>query len=423
MTDPAASRAEDAAIAFTMAVMLSAVLLQRFAIPIGDQSLSIVGPIGMAAAGWALLSGGLVLDPRRFALLLALVALAALSTAFAIAVAPPMLPPASWTSAAHFLGLTAFAAFGFARPVSEMRFFGAIQSVLTLCAGLGLTQFAAQFVLGPGFPGLFTFAGVLPESILVPGYNTVIPTGAGGMFKSNGLTLVEPSVLAQYMALGLIIEIAVFRRPSRLILFPVGLVASLSGTGWVVLAVFLLRVAVGQRNGVLLAGATALALGLALGVLALILPDAFASFAERADEIRRIGTSGHSRFVTPWWLLDWAMDRTAWAPFLGLGPSTAERLPVTYENTANVPVKLAIEYGFPAVLVYVSLYLVAERSPRQALLMPALLFLVLFAGGYQQFPPVLFPALLIAAVARLRPEELPEAIGDRAVPAQAEPAR
>ncbi|WP_338663299.1 hypothetical protein VQH23_24600 [Pararoseomonas sp. SCSIO 73927] len=424
-------RAEDVAATFTAILMLSAILLQRFAIPVGDQFISLVGPLGLAAAGWAMLAGGLVLDPRRFAIFLLLVFVAAVSTAFAVAASPPMLPPVSWTSVAHFLGLTAFATLGFARALPERRFFGIIQSALTLCAGLGLAQFAAQFVLGQGMPGLFTFAGVLPDAILVPGYNTVIPASDGGaLLKSNGLTLVEPSVFAQYMALGLIIEIAVFRRLSHLLLFPVALVASVSGTGWIVLGVFLLRVALGQRNGLLLAGATALVLGLALGILAFALPDVFAAFAERADEFRRIGTSGHARFVTPYWLLDFAMERTSWAPFLGLGASTAERLPVTYENTANVPVKLAIEYGFPAVAIYLALYLVAERTPRQSLLLPALLFLVLFAGGYQQFPPVLFPVLLIAAVARLRPAEkgAVEMEGEgtnpgEAIPAAAEPAR
>ncbi len=391
------------ALIFTGVVMFSGILLQRFAIPFGEQFISVCGPIGLAAAGWAMLAGGVTLHPARFAALLLMVVLAALGTALALAAAPDLLPPISWTSAAHFFGLTAFGALGFARPVDESRFFAVIQSALTLCAAMALAQFAAQFVLGSDFPGLFTFAGVVPETFLIPGYNTTIPAGAGSLLKANGLTLVEPSVLSQMAALGLMIEIATFRRPSRLVLFPLALVASASGTGWIVLAVFLARIAVGKRGGILVALATATAAGLALGTMAILLPDVFEAFAERFDEVRRIGTSGHLRFVTPWWLLEWAMEATPWAPFLGLGPGVAEKLPVPWDNAANVPAKLIIEYGVPAFLAYLALYLVATRTPRQSLLLPALLVLVLFAGGYQQFPAVLFPALLLVAVAKLRP--------------------
>ena len=394
--------AESGAIRFTVLILMTAILLQRFAVPLGDQFMSVVGPLGLLYAAIGLARGHLTLDPGRFAAFLAFCVLAALGSTYALAVKAPWMPEVSWTSLLHFLVLTSFAAFAFRTPVPEERFFAAVQSCLAFVAAAGLIQFVAQFA---GL-GLFTFAGLLPDAILLPGYNTAIPLDFAGLFKSNGFFLVEPSVFSQMMAIALIIEVLYFRRTRYLVLFPAGLVASVSGTGWVVLIAFLLQAVLAMGlQGIVIATATVIAGGAALGGLAYALPEVFEGLIGRTDEFNPMGTSGHERFVTPWWLLDFAYGEAPYAAFTGLGAGTAERLPVTYGFAMNVPVKLMIEYGVPALILYVSLFLIARRTRRQTALVLPVLALMLFTGGYQQFPPVLFPALLLVAVARLRETE------------------
>lgn len=396
-----AEAAEAGAVRFTVWIFMAAILLQRFAVPLGDQYMSLVGPLGLLLAAIALGRGYLTLDPGRLAAFLAFCGLATLGTTLALAVKAPFMPAVSWTSLAHFLVLTSFATFAFRTPVSESRFFRAVQSCLAFVAIAGILQFTAQFAGA----GLFTFQGIVPEVLLLPGYNTVIPMEGTWLFKSNGFFLVEPSVFSQFMAIALIIEVLYFRRTRYLVLFPAALVASVSGTGWIVMAAFLVHALIGMGlQGIAVAIGTVIVAGAALGGLAFGLPDVFEALASRTDEFSRIGTSGHERFITPWWLLEFAYSEAPYAAFVGLGAGTAERLPITYGFAMNVPVKLMIEYGVPAMLVYVSLFVIARRTKRQAALVLPVLALMMFTGGYQQFPPVLFPALMLVSVARLRPD-------------------
>ena len=65
----------------------------------------------------------------------------------------------------------------------------------------------------------------------------------------------------------------------------------------------------------------------------------------------------------------------------------------SYEYTVNTPVKIIIDYGIPALLVYVALLAFGRKTITQrALVLPGLM-LLLFTGGYQQFAPVLFPVV------------------------------
>jgi hypothetical protein len=57
----------------------------------------------------------------------------------------------------------------------------------------------------------------------------------------------------------------------------------------------------------------------------------------------------------------------------------------------------------PGLAAYMALFLAADRTPRQSALLAPALMLFLFTGTYAQFPPILFPILLITSVARLRP--------------------
>ncbi len=379
--------------------------LQRFGVPAGGQPLSIVGPIGLALGAWGLSRGTLILHPGRTALYLGVVALALLGAAWHAMTPNPFDASPSTNSLLHFLGITAFATLGFAVPVDESAFYARINRPLTLVAILGIGQFAAQFV---GLR-LFAFTGLVPAPLLLEqGYNLEIPVGIGDVLKSNGLFLIEPSVFSQFMAVGLMIEILTTRRPLNLGLFIAGLLLSFSGTGWIVLASFFLFA--GLRLGprfLTVALVSLCAIGIAAAAMALLAPDFAAALSARLGEVSQPGTSGHMRFVTPFWLMDDVLARAPSALLAGIGAGVSEKLSLPYAFDVNTPVKVFLEFGLPLLLAYLALFWRNSRTALQGALFVPCMLLFLFTGGYQQFPPVLFPVLLLLATARLAPTPPP----------------
>lgn len=390
------------ALAFAGAVLCVSLFLQRFAVPFGDKGLSVAGPIGLALAGAGLLGGALAFHRTRLLCYLALVCCCVLGAGYHAAERDGFGAAQSAESLGQFLLLTGFATLTFARPVDEGRFFRLVTLVLAVIAAAGVLQFAAQFV---GL-GLFSFEGIVPSSILFEkGYNLRIPiTGSGPLLKSNGFFLVEPSIFSQFMAVALAIEVVSFKRVPLLCLFAAGFMLSFSGTGWLVLAGFVAAATAGMgARGVVLACATLVTLALAAGATYVFAPDLFLAFAGRLDEVSRPSTSGHLRFITPYWTLADTVDRDPAALLLGIGAGVSERLSLPYEYNVNTPIKVLLDYGLPALIAYLLLFVLGRKSPIQgALVLPGLV-LFLFTGGYQQFPPVLFPVLLLLCVARLRP--------------------
>jgi hypothetical protein len=374
---------------------------QRFALPLGSASVDIAGPACLVLAGWSLARGTLVLHRRRL-LLLALLAAWVTGGALWQALYPNSYGVALNTkSLAQFLLLTSFAALAFAQPMDEAAFFRGATDMLALIAVAGIIQFLLQFVGA----GLFSFTGLLPDRILYEaGYNLVIPVGIGDVLKSNGFFLLEPSIFSQAMAMALMLEILTTRRAWLLALFLAALVLSFSGTGWIVLATFLLTVA-GRlgRRGVLIAATAALAL-MAIAVFASLLsPDVAAIFSDRFAELSQPGTSGNLRFATPFQLMHDVLGHESNAWLFGIGAGASERLDLAYDYNVNTPIKIMLEYGLPALLLYVAIFLTGERTRIQAVMVPPAIVLVMLTGGYQEFAPVLFPVLLLIAVARLRP--------------------
>ena len=393
------------ALLFTTVVLTASMFLQRFGVPAGGKAINIVGPIGLGMAAVGLLRGSLTFSRIRLPLFLLLCALALLGMAYRQVVPGLFQTGATWQSLGQFLVLTSFATLSFAEPVPEREFMRRVTGVLSLVAVAGIAQFAAQFA---GLR-LFSFRGLVPASLLFEdGYNPQIPVGFGNLFKSNGFFLLEPSVFSQFMAFGLILEVLVLRRPRVLALFAAGLMLSMAGTGWIVLAGFVVSAVFSMgRRGILISLLTLALVGLLAGGAVVLAPDAAGAFTSRLDEIVRPGTSGHLRFVTPFWLLDDVLTAEPSAALLGIGSGGSERVVRSYDYTVNTPVKIALDYGLPALAAYVALFAAGRKTVTQrAAVLPGLV-LLLFTGGYQQFAPALFPVLLVMSVANLRPDGSP----------------
>jgi hypothetical protein len=352
-------------------VLVAAIALQRFALPFGEGGIALALPVAWLVAGALALGGRL--DVWRVALFGLLAAAAAVSAAINLdAVSPD----------SFALLLATYAPFLVAVPVAEgewRRALGVFQALAALCAGLGLIQFAAQFAFDA--PWLFTFKGVLPEAILQDGYNTIVPLSYGApVFKSNGGILLEPSIFSQILALALLIEILAFGRAWRLALFAAALPVAYSGTGLLLLAVFLGPILIRRR-------AHGIAAGLALGAFVIVvLGDVWHADAlfRRLGEWQSTQTSGFARFLSAFWLLGDHVADDPVALLFGRGPGSIAPAMAAAPYAAHDPTwgKALFEYGIvgtAALAAFIGVCLFRGTPSRG--LSAVLLFGYLFFGG------------------------------------------
>lgn len=385
---------------FVLATLFSCIVLQRFALPLGELRISLATPLVFAAAAWCLAGRSLALDPRRVVFMLGLLSVALASTAVRLNAPTSMAPVMSIPSLIHWLAVTALAVLAFRQPMDENRFFRMLLAWLQFIAVAGLVQFAAQFAGA----GLFSFSGLVPDELLIERqYMTELTLEGSDIRRANGFFLVEPSVFSQFMAIGLIAEWVSFRRSRVLVLLMAGLLASVSGTGWIVLGAFVVQLAFSRgARGIVSVLGIGIVAGISLALVAFAIPEIAEAMFARTAEFSTPGTSGYDRFVTPFKIIPLALDSAPWVPLVGLGPGTAEYLTVPFTYFLITPAKTLLEYGVPGLLLYVALILTNRRTARQRVLTFPLVVLLMITGGYHQFPPVLFIVLLIVTVATLR---------------------
>lgn len=402
---------------FVLLTLLTCLLLQRFALSVAGLKVSVATPIVLGLAGWELHARRLGLDRIRLGLLLALLAVALMSIAVQADSPVNLVTRASVPSLAYWLAVTGFVSLTFRVRVPEDEFYRLVNLCLGIVAVAGLLQFAAQFA---GI-SVFAFSGIVPDSLLIEEQYALKNAVSGtDLLRSNGFFLVEASVFSQFMAIGLMVEMLYFRRPGFLALFLGGLLVSVSGTGWMVLGVFVAQLAlVSGLRGALAALGIAVLAGAGFAALLLVAPEAGEAFLNRSTEFTLQGTSGYERFVTPFLALHAV---TAVAPHVwttGLGPGSSEGLAVPFVYVMDTPIKVLLEYGIGGLALYIALFLSARRTRRQAALVLPLMMLLLFAGGYQQFSPVLFPVALLITVASLDRQQ-PSPTGAPQLPARAQ---
>jgi len=390
--------------AFTWGTLFSCLVLQRFAVPAGGElKISLATPLVLGLAAWGLVSGTLIIERRRMALYFGLCAVALFSVGTQINLPLAIAPRMSLTSLAYWLAITAFAVLRFRHSISEVAFFRIVSFCLAVVAVAGLAQFILQFANA----SLFAFSGIVPDNFLIEEqYAVTIPIDHG-LNRSNGFFLVEPSVFSQFMAIGVIVEALYFRRATHFALFFAALLASVSGTGWMVLGSYIVVLAISSgRRGLL--GAILLAAGCALAftALSLVLPDVADMMSGRLSEFTLPGTSGHERFVTPFMALQSLLDAAPWSIVTGIGPGASEQIIIPYVYHLNTPIKVLMEYGAFGLMFYLSLLMLGTRTKRQAMLLVPLMVLLLLTGGYHQFSPILFAVLLIGTVAFVHQDEV-----------------
>jgi hypothetical protein len=358
------------------ALLASVLFLQRFTLPFGATLLHLdLVVIGLILL-YQLFSGKLVIQYDRFLWFLGLAL--AITCALLLNFKSNMLT-------AYFQFMMLFLLFTLSRPSNPFQYkrtLQAFQFLVLLLSCVGVAQFAAQFVIDGR--QLLRFYGLVPDIFLDPVHDqgSLGARTFGNLIKSTGIFLAEASIFSQITALGILIEVLEFGRPRYLVVMALGFLVACSGTGLLLLLLFLPLAAL--RHG--RAGLSALLV--VIFVAGLVTTGIFdlSAFTSRIGEFEDTGSSGFGRFVGPFWLATKQFDTASLQSLLvGSGPGSVKIVSALRYFDAVFEVnwfKIFHEYGIFGCFSF-GLFLAScfRRSRCPGIVIAALIFNYLFEQG------------------------------------------
>jgi hypothetical protein len=414
-TQPEPDGVDRFVVALVTADLVLMTLLQKVAMPLsGEAQVSSLLITHYALLGVLLLARRATLDPMRLALCAGFSGLALFSQIW---------PDRPFTPTSLLLAVAIYAALVFVMPISpatHRRILLNYQLVAVAVCLLVFLDHAIQLT-GREIPNLEL---VLPAATIYKEFVYIQPLYWGSPYsKPNAIFLLEASTTSQYIAIGLVLELAFFQRLRYLLLFGCALIATFAGTGLLLVLLsgpLLLR---RLRPALLAAGVVA-------AVVALVLAAAsgwFEVVAKRLDEHEKSGSSAYARFIAP---VETVSDLLAGEPetvLFGTGAGSIERRPgIVWMPFAKVIVEYGV-IGFLAWFGYFSVAMLGGGAPLIAawvaliqyhllngsFLVPLNAFLCcVLAAGYRIVPRAEPPAAARSTAAR-RPVERPAALAVR----------
>jgi hypothetical protein len=364
------------------AMVTAAVVLQRFAVPLGSEQVSFVLVAEAVLLGVLLVRGQLVIERNRT--LWYLVAAAACLAAAAIAsdsgdgssllsvlLLLAMYAPFCLTLAPSLRPLY--------RPV--LQFF---TTLMVIVAVVAVVQMLLQLA---GWAYSDPLARV-PNEVLTQGYNTAYPVQYGSaIVKSNAFIFLEPSFLSQFLALAFVVELTTGARPWRLLLYFGAMLTTVSGTGVILLAFGIVVALFKRARPIMFLLPFILAVGVTLAT------PVGSLFSERVTgEGRTETSSSRARFVEPYKRVYDDLNQSVQHLVVGRGPGFAERAADDAFVREDIPIvypvvpKLSYEYGLVAGLVFASFIAFAflNRTPSLVIASSALLIHFFLSGSLLQ---------------------------------------
>ncbi len=345
-----------------IAMTISVTFLQCFGIPVGDDAtIEVAVPVMAISLAALCYFATPKINPMRLVLYVLFAVAAGAATGFF----------AERHSAASLaLLVLLYAPFVFSFPTSEANFrrcLNFFSNVMVVLAVAEFAQHAIQIAAGPqAWPNLYE---LVPTQLLIPDFNYLQPLVWRSHYdKPQAFVFLEVSLLSQYLALALAVEIAMFQRFKRIALFTAGLFATFAGTGLLLILVSLPVLAgrMGLRNMLVVVAILLVVAGIAgeYGWLDTV--------GARLDEIQKTGASGNHRFMEPF---DHMVDFLGkpGSIYSGIGAGQIEK------NNGHLfwPIaKATIEYGvITGALFYGYLiYALFDRPPSRALTFTLLLW-------------------------------------------------
>lgn len=375
--------------ALMVAPLLGATLMAKLAVPpLGSMGIAIGMFLNVLAGAWALASGRLLIDPRVFA---------GFALLFAFAGIGPMLRGEDYSLPSLIFLVVLHAPYVLAAAAGKAVSVEVMQRCFSrLClfvAWCGIVQFGIQFVIGPVLA--FPIENLVPEALQVQAFNKQGPLAYGyDIYRSNGVFLLEPSFFSQFMAIGIVFELAITWAWWRAAIMAVALVLSYSGTGMIVLAVCLPVLAVVHRRWQLVP------MVVLAGLLVVVAADYLNLdlFVSRAGEFQSTGSSAFARFVGGFYLFEQFLWDDPLRALFGYGAGTFK----DYAPQVSVPVaemavpKMVFEFGLLGGLLYFGLLAwVVFRSPAPFILRLAVYVTYFLSGNYIVFSHGLALSLLV----------------------------
>lgn len=225
-----------------------------------------------------------------------------------------------------------------------VRVVGVFQMCAIALALLIFMDFAFQFA---GLP-MPSMDDVIPLSFRSDTYVYIQPMvwKRFSLMRPNAYFMLEAANASQFVALGLLIEIVLFRRVKVLALLAAALLGSFSGTG-IMLMLLTLPIAAHRLWRQLLLGGI-IALPLLAG--AALYTGWYDVASARATSFDKRNSSANDRFVKPFtdmWEQATSPDPTDYALGLGAGQVT-----IMGTSLYNAMTKVSIEYGVPVLILF-----------------------------------------------------------------------
>jgi hypothetical protein len=248
-----------------------------------------------------------------------------------------------------------------------------------------------------------TFQDLLPKFLHLQGYNTkylLFP----GFYKPNAIFFLEPSFLSQYISLAIIIEILYFKRYIRIFTLFLGLLLTLSGTGWLLLLfgliVFAVKSALSKKTGIFPIFSAFLLMVFSIFLvnytfIKLMDISIFDFLQGRIKEFFTPNTSAHMRFIAPYVSLI-IIDLSVKELVFGFGAGSVKFLKydLPFEVAFTALPKIFLEYGILAsiaYLVFISFVTISNsKCTKYNTLSFSLLFMNLFLSGSLLQPHTLY---------------------------------
>jgi len=250
--------------------------------------------------------------------------------------------------------------------------------LLLVLALAGLGQFLGQFFFSADW--LFDYRPLLPDSIQNKNnMNTVISYGS--IFKSNGFFLLEPSYFSQWMAYSILLFCIFSSSYLYGLLFFLGLLASMSGTGLILLGGSFLVLARKMNR----ARASLMVAAAVVFVLISFLTGG-SSYLSRISEFSGGSgvrtTSAAARFVNPAIIVSEGLTKSPELLFFGNGPGAINRMGRDYDSHDPTWAKLLYEYGLIGFLLLFSFIFFSTRREHSSSVftLPFLLQWLLLGG-------------------------------------------
>jgi hypothetical protein len=368
----------DRVTASCLTVMIGAcIFLQRFAVPLSDTAqVPAAFVAGYAVFLTLLLRGRLVVNSHVTAMFFATMGWMTISVIVSGAIS-------SLSSFSYLLAIYILYLFRFKYPTGAFAHaMDVFLKLMMVCAVIGIAQYALQYVVG--WEMVFPFDTYVPDTFLLQNYNVIIPVEyEGEIMKANGVFFLEPSFFSQFLGLAILIEAFYRHRPVRLGIYAVALLASYSGTGLVLVFAFLPFI-FWRRGNVKLVLA---AVGVGLLLLAAGTVFDISAITSRVGEFESTESSGFARFISPFLLMRDFVVTSPMDLLFGKGSGAIDQVMqnafLTYLAHDPTWIKVALEYGVPAMVLFMTFVGVALFSgARNRILSGAVFLFYLFLGGY-----------------------------------------